>query len=136
MHKFGSILGNINPTIALVIKIRDKWSEIAGDVLAAHSVPVRVKGTMLYVVCDSPMWVQQVGLLTPQITPRIKEYADVHIDKIDSKFGMLKKGNKESHVHHKKKIVPPDIDPAVVARIKDQELRRCAEKLMQIKDKG
>ncbi|MCD6571527.1 MAG: DUF721 domain-containing protein [Deltaproteobacteria bacterium] len=135
MYRFGSILGSVNSTIALVIKIRDKWSEIAGDVLASHSVPVRLKGTKLWVVCDSPLWVQQVGLLTPQILPRIKEYANIHVDNIDCKFGMLEKGGKNVHVPHKRTSDPPDIDPSVVAKIKDPELRRLTERLMHIKDR-
>ncbi len=137
MQKFSSLVGSVNSTISLVVKIRSNWKEIAGDVIAAHCTPVHIKAGTLYVVCDSPLWVQQMGLLAPQIIPRIKQYTRIRkLEKIDVRFGMLEKSSIKTPQPIKKKIDPPDIDKTVLARIKDQEIKQCVEKLLEIQGKN
>jgi predicted nucleic acid-binding Zn ribbon protein len=130
MRKVGEILGKKYGNLTKVMRIRDRWSEIAGDVLAAHTEPVQLKGKILYVLCDSPAWVQQVDILGPTIQPRIKKMAGFSIDKISATFGMSFKSRDKKR---KKQIIPiPDIDPADVDRIRNPELKRTIQELLDI----
>lgn len=91
LERIGDHLGLVSKDIYMLLSIKNNWREIAGDVFAAHTVPVKLKGSRLNVMCDSPMWVQQVGLLELTLIENIRKITKVRIKEMDSKIGMLKK---------------------------------------------
>ena len=130
MQKVGEILGKKYGNLTKVIRIRDRWDEIAGEVLASPTEPVKLKGKILYVLCDSPAWVQQIDILSSTLQPRIKKLARLSVDKIVGAFGMARK-NKE-----KVRMMPvlrrPDIDPADIEAISDPGLKRAIMELIDM----
>lgn len=121
MKKVGEILGKNYGNLTKVMRIRDKWEEIAGEVLASHSEPVQIKGKILYALCDSPAWVQQIDILTATLTPRIRKMAGVNVEKIAGSFGMAYKPKERMRV--RPVLKRPDIDPQDVERITDPDLK-------------
>ena len=43
MRRIGDVLAGQNRQIGQVMKIRSKWAEIAGEVLASHTEPVLIR---------------------------------------------------------------------------------------------
>jgi len=54
MQRLSDILSRKYWGFSKIVKIRDMWTEIAGEVLAAHTEPVQLRGKTLAVICDSP----------------------------------------------------------------------------------
>ncbi len=130
MNRVGQILAKNHGILTNVIRIRHKWDEIAGDVLASHTEPVQLKGKTLYVLCDSPVWVQQVGILGPTLQPRIKTIAGIRVDKVSGTFGMGYKPSEKVRV--RPKIGRLDIDPGDIEKIADPQLRSVLQELVEI----
>jgi len=51
-------------------QVHQRWSEIAGEVLARHVQPVRLVGGVLVLRADSSAWAAQVRLLTGELAAR------------------------------------------------------------------
>ncbi|HHO75974.1 MAG TPA: DUF721 domain-containing protein [Deltaproteobacteria bacterium] len=132
MDNVGQILSRKYGYLTKVIRLRQNWNEIAGEVLAAHSEPVQIKGKTLFVLCDSPVWVQQIGILSPTLQPRIKKIAGIRIEKITGTFGMAYKTTHK--VRPRPLMGKLDIDPADVERIADPELKRAIQSLVDIQE--
>ena len=134
MDNVGQILSKKYGHLTKVIRLRQNWDEIAGEVLAAHSEPVQIKGKTLFVLCDSPVWVQQIGILSPALVPRIKDIAGVRLEKITGTFGTAYKTT--HRVTPKPVFSKLDIDPADVERIANTELRSAIKALIDIQEGG
>ena len=130
VQKVGEILGKRYGNLTKVIRIRDRWDEIAGEVLASHTEPVQLKGKILYVLCDSPAWVQQIDILSPTLEPRIKKMARLSVEKIVGAFGTACK--KKGKVRAKPVLRRPDIDPADIEAITDPDLKSAIMELIDI----
>ncbi len=109
--------------------MRNLWTEIAGEVLASHSEPVQIKGKTLWVLCDSPAWVQQVDILSLTLIPRIRQVAGTKIESIEARFAV--KRDPVPRKKTKKAFARPDIDPADVERIPNPDLRNAVKKLIK-----
>jgi len=130
MHRIGAILNSRYGNLAKVIRIRDNWKEIAGEVLAAHTEPVQLKGKTLYILCDSPAWVQQIGFFSPKLQPRIKDMAKVRVNKIDGRFGTIHRSKPKTKAQ--RTFNRFDIDPKDVEMIKDPGLKKAVEDLIAV----
>ncbi len=129
MKKISDILGRTYKGIGRIMRLRTVWAEIAGDVLGGHTEPVQISGKTLWVLCDSPAWVQQVNLLSSTLVPRIQKVAKINVDKVAAKFAM-----KAEHVKKVRRQVTPvrmDIDPADVEKISSPELKAAVKKLLE-----
>lgn len=51
-------------------QIHQQWPEIAGDEIAAHAEPVRLRGGVLVVRAQSGAWATQLRYLTPRLLER------------------------------------------------------------------
>ncbi len=125
MQKVGAVLGNLDRNLGRVMKVRRRWPEIAGELLAQHTDPVQIKGKKLLLVCDSPAWVQQVGILEAQLLPRIREITGVRLGGLDAKFGVANAAPEIKALRPKPYV--PQIDPADIARIKSPKLKEIFE---------
>jgi hypothetical protein len=90
LDKVGNHLGIISKDMYRLLSIKADWDEIAGKVFAAHTIPAKLKGTKLEVLCDSPVWVQQIGLLELTLIENIRKITSLRIKEINSKIGVLK----------------------------------------------
>jgi len=129
MQHVSSFLGRAYKGLDKIVKLRSLWPEVAGELLASHSEPVQLKGKTLWVLCDSPAWVQQVNILSMDLVPRILSLAGIKIDKISPRFSpgrMVSRPRKE-----RKPLARPDIDPRDVERIADPGLREAVRALIE-----
>ncbi len=71
------------------IKVRlilEEWEAIIGSPLSNKTKPVALKGGVLYVLCEDPMWAQELRFYTTDILKklkaRLKDTRDVNMIKI------------------------------------------------------
>jgi len=132
MQRVGTLLDDFNKEIAKTLKIHQAWAEIAGEVLAAHTEPVHLKSGTLHILCDAPLWAQQVGILSASLCEQIRKITGHRVKTCEGRFGRLRKT--APAIRKKAPPVRPRIDPQVVARIKDPELKAHVLTLLAIKD--
>ncbi|HOS97949.1 MAG TPA: DUF721 domain-containing protein [Deltaproteobacteria bacterium] len=120
MRRVGDVLARSNRQMGQVLKIRSRWTEIAGEVLSAHTEPVVVKAKVLQVLCDSPAWAQQVGILSATLQEQVRKIAGVTLTKVEGRFGMVRRPPARKPV--RPAVTRPDIDPADIDRIRDRSL--------------
>ncbi len=53
-------------------EVISNWAEIVGDRIANETRADRIRNTILFVTCSSPMWAQELGLLKPTIMKKIR----------------------------------------------------------------
>lgn len=54
-------------------QIHRRWLEIAGEEIAAHAEPVRLRGGVLVVRAQSGAWATQLRYLTPRLLERAQQ---------------------------------------------------------------
>ncbi len=71
------------------IKVRlilDEWDDIIGSPLSSKTKPVALKGGVLYVLCEDPLWAQELRFYTDDILiklkSKLKDTRDVNAIKI------------------------------------------------------
>jgi hypothetical protein len=133
MRRVGDILSNSNDQIGQIMKIRQHWKDIAGEVLANHSEPVLIKKRVLQVICDSPAWAQQIGMMTKVVEKQIKDITGLKVLKVEGQFGMVKRNPVKENTQ--RPFTKPDIDPEDVKKIKDPRLAEAVLELINLKGK-
>ena len=127
MRRIGDVLAGQNRQIGQIMKIRGKWAEIAGEVLASHTEPVLIRNRVLHVLCDSPAWAQQVGLLSGAIEEQVRKIVKVRVHSVEGRFGMARR------TAPRKRTVPPvrrpAIDPKDIDKIRDPGLASAIREL-------
>jgi len=131
MIKASSVLVNVNPSIGQLMKIRSQWKEIAGDVIASHTIPVRLRNKNLLILCDSPAWIQQVGLLVSELRESIERHLKIKIKKIDAKFSMVKETPRPGPLRPERRIIDQEMDASLVEKIKDPDLKHAVKKFIE-----
>ena len=134
MRRVSDILNRTYKGFGRIVKVRTLWKEIAGEVLGSHSEPVQLKGKTLWVLCDSPAWVQQVDILSPSLVPRLRQMAGVKVEKISARFAAKspsQPGKPGGARAARRRPGKPDIDPADVDRITNPELRKAVKALLE-----
>lgn len=127
MRRIGDVLAGQNRVMGQVMKIRSRWAEIAGEVLAAHTEPVVMKKKVLHVLCDSPAWAQQVGLLSGAIGEQIRKLTRIRVDGIEGRFGMVSRPKPRERTV--RPMGRPDIDPGDIEKLRDPGLARAVREL-------
>ncbi|MCD6281262.1 MAG: DUF721 domain-containing protein [Deltaproteobacteria bacterium] len=131
MIKVGSLLGIVNPRISLLLRLRSRWAEIVGELLAAHTTPANITKNKLVILCDSPAWIQQVGLLEPELKQRIKEEINLDVKGIKARLMIHpKRGNERPH-GYRLEIPEVSMDESLIENINDPELRRAVLEFME-----
>jgi predicted nucleic acid-binding Zn ribbon protein len=68
---------------ATVARLWAQWKDIAGEDVALHCFPERVKDKKLYIKVDSPIWRQQLDLMKEELQKRIENTCqNVDIERI------------------------------------------------------
>ncbi|OPZ58316.1 MAG: hypothetical protein BWY87_01511 [Deltaproteobacteria bacterium ADurb.Bin510] len=130
MQKLGSILGTLDKNFGHVLKLRDRWPAIAGDLLGQHCQPVRIRQATLEVLCDSPAFVQQIDLFATELLPRLNRACGLRLKRIDARFGYLPEPG-VSPGSPRRKLDVLELDPADVARVSSPELRAILEGMLE-----
>ncbi len=60
-----------------------RWDEAVGEQVAQHVKPVKLDQSVLVVEVDDPAWATQVKFLTPMITDRLQQTANVRVERIE-----------------------------------------------------
>lgn len=64
----GQVLGDLGlESVAKAHRIGLVWSSVVGEAIAAHCRPVGLRGEVLELVVDSPVWSQQLQMRKPEI---------------------------------------------------------------------
>ena len=64
----GQVLGDLGlEGVAKAHQIGARWEEIVGKQVAAHCLPLGLRGAVLEVEVDSPVWSQQLQLRTTEL---------------------------------------------------------------------
>ncbi len=64
----GQVLGDLGlDTVAKAYQIGARWEEIVGAQVAAHCRPLGLRGDVLELEVDSPVWSQQLQLRKPEL---------------------------------------------------------------------
>ena len=124
MQRLSDILSRTYRGFAKIIRIRTLWPEIAGEVLTAHTEPVQLKGKTLSVLCDSPAWVQQMGVLGPALADKVRTVARIKVERIDARFSAQGRPVSRRDAARRPVVIRFDIDPEDIKRIKDPRLRK------------
>lgn len=52
----------------------DKWEAIVGKNIAAHSCPAGIHHKRLYVIVDSPVWLQEMSFYKDDLAEKVNNY--------------------------------------------------------------
>jgi predicted nucleic acid-binding Zn ribbon protein len=52
-------------------RVQRVWSDVVGEVTAAHCAPVGERGGVLKVACDEAVWAAELDLMAPEILARL-----------------------------------------------------------------
>jgi predicted nucleic acid-binding Zn ribbon protein len=64
----GRVLGELGlDSVAKAHRAGQVWSSAVGEAVAAHARPVALRGEVLEIAVDSPVWSQQLQLRKPEI---------------------------------------------------------------------
>lgn len=116
--------------------IWDQWQRIVGPAIAAHARPSRWQGKVLVVRAEHPAWVQELGLLKPQLLEQLRaNLPNATIDDIRFESGELPPLPEEERAAAAQHRELTDRDREVIAEalrpLKDEELREAARRAMQ-----
>lgn len=53
--------------------IANRWAEIVGKDAAGHCRPLELKGKMLYIGCESPVWANELSLMSEKVVSLVNE---------------------------------------------------------------
>lgn len=130
MQKIGSILGQFDKSVVPLMRVREAWPEIAGDILAQHTTPVRIKQTCLEVLCDAPAFVQQVELFADELLQRANKTCRLKLKRLDARFGYCTEPV-NVYAPPKREAWRLELDPADVARVKSPALKAILEEMLK-----
>jgi predicted nucleic acid-binding Zn ribbon protein len=52
-------------------RLQSEWTGIVGETIAAHTQPQRLRFNKLTVLVDSPVWMQQLSFLKPELIRKV-----------------------------------------------------------------
>lgn len=122
MKTIGEALARADKNMARVMKIRSRWAEIAGEVLASHTEPVLIKSSKLHVLCDSPAWAQQVCLLAGNIVERVKGVVGLKLSGVEASFGKPGRPRPQRPPEPRTAPFKVEIDPSDIEKVRDPKL--------------
>jgi predicted nucleic acid-binding Zn ribbon protein len=67
----GEALGRAEPA-TLLAAVQSGWADAVGEAIAREATPTAERSGVVTVVCSSSAWAQELDLLGPQITEKIR----------------------------------------------------------------
>jgi predicted nucleic acid-binding Zn ribbon protein len=53
--------------------IREKWSDIVGDIISAHSIPERIQNGIIHIAVDHSVYSNEISLMKDVLIQKISE---------------------------------------------------------------
>lgn len=123
----------------LMAKLLSVWDGTVGAGIAKHALPESIKGGILTVTVDSPVWMHQLSMMAPGLIEKINTVmgADAVAD-IKFRSGKLERPDaspvkREKFIPEKRNLRPDerrDIEESL-ANISDKDLREKARRLLE-----
>jgi predicted nucleic acid-binding Zn ribbon protein len=67
------VIGRRQPVLNLLDLVR-KWPDIVGDLIAEKAFPIRIQRMTLILQATSPVWANELQLMTPNLLKEINEH--------------------------------------------------------------
>ncbi len=124
---------------SLTAKLLAVWDAAVGEGIAKHALPESVKGGVLTVIVDSPVWMHQLSMMAPALVEKVNTVMGTGtVQDIRFRAGRLVrptegKVEKERFVPKRRKLLPDErreIEESV-SMISDKELREKARRLLE-----
>jgi predicted nucleic acid-binding Zn ribbon protein len=64
------------PTSRTVVSVHDRWAEVVGESLAAHTTLLRVRDGVIVVAVDDPAWAAELRWMGDTLAARAREVLD------------------------------------------------------------
>jgi predicted nucleic acid-binding Zn ribbon protein len=82
-------------------RLREHWTEIVGDQVAAHAQPDQIRFRKLYLTVDSSAWMQEMSFLKPMLLEKVngalnRFRAGFHLQEIILRLGQTVPTPKQS----------------------------------------
>jgi len=79
MQKISGILSKLLKQYGLEGKMleytmADKWEAIVGNTIASHTCPAGIRYKKLYILVDSPVWVQEMSFYKDELIEKVNNY--------------------------------------------------------------
>lgn len=86
MKKVSGILNKLLKKYGLEGKIIEntiahKWEAIVGEIISAHSYPEGIRYKRLYIIVDSPVWLQEMSFYKKDLVEKVNGYFGRYIIK-------------------------------------------------------
>jgi hypothetical protein len=143
MPQFTSIAGILKEVLKArglgsgdaLAKLRSKWATAVGGKIAQHAQPQMIRDGRLTLTVDSPAWMSQLNMLSPEIIEKINAVLDDGaVRELKFCLGMPLKNEREKKAAPiKKRELSPEEKNAIeraAAKIGDKELRSSAKKML------
>ena len=143
MPKFTSIAGILKEVLKArglgsgdtLSKLRGKWANAVGGKIAQHAQPQMIREGRLTLTVDSPAWMSQLSMLSPEIIEKINAALEEGaVQELKFCLGTPAKNDREKKAAPiKKREISPEEKEAIeaaTAKIGDKELRSSAKKLL------
>jgi hypothetical protein len=117
-------------------RVFGQWERSVGEMIARHAQPQSVRGSRLFLIVDSPAWMQQLTLLKPEIIEKLnRSMGGTVIKDITLKLGEITIGHERLPEEPPAAPLEPDERATIehyVAKIADvatrDTIRRVIEK--------
>jgi hypothetical protein len=71
-----------------IYRVMGQWEPAVGAVIASHAQPLSLRGKKLLVQVDSPVWMQQLSMLKPELIEKVNgRMGEIMIKDITLKLG-------------------------------------------------
>ncbi|MBI4653997.1 MAG: DUF721 domain-containing protein [Nitrospirae bacterium] len=105
-------------------KIKDQWTTLAGETIAAHTSPQLLKGKILFITVDTPQWMHHLSFFKQEICEKLTSYK---VEEIRFKLGKLDEDiNNKLNTLRAPRLSDEDIQyiENTIRNIKDEELKK------------
>ncbi len=135
MQRVGSILKKFVSdhgleTALTLTAVKNQWTELVGQTIAAHTYPDVIKGRTIFINVDTPQWMHHLGFYKEEICQKLERYA---VKELKFRIGRipertkLEQGTDEIHLTGEDVMYIED----TVKDIKDAELKERLKKLLR-----
>ncbi len=134
MQSFQSLLKKFNKNFKLedgvvLTALRNKWIDLVGETIAAHTFPDMIQGKELTLIVDSPQWRHHLDFMKMDICAKIERYG---IDDLRFRVGKIPESSVKLSRAVEAKLTEEDrrYIENTIKTVKDEELKETFRKLI------
>ena len=102
----------------VISALRDKWTDLVGETIAAHTFPDMIRDRQLTLIVDSPQWRHHLDFLKNDICEKIGRYG---VDGLKFRIGKIPESKGK-------------LSKAVEAQLTEDDLRYIENTIKNVKD--